>query len=130
MRIALKRGGGTPRLPAWLGKRWVRWLLATFGLLMLGWLVFWFLFVRGLPSTDALLAYEPPLPTNVRSIDGTPVYSFARERRVELNFDELPKPLVEAFISAEDKTFFRHKGVNPLTFLNGVFEYVTKYGSG
>jgi penicillin-binding protein 1A len=131
VRIALKRGGGTgPHLPQWLHTRWVRWLLAAIGLLLLGWLIFWAMFVRGLPSTDALLAYEPPLPTNVRSIDGTPVYSFARERRVELGFDELPKPLIEAFISAEDKTFFHHSGVNPLTFLNGVYEYVTKYGSG
>jgi penicillin-binding protein 1A len=131
MRIALKRGGGgTSHLPPWLGKKWVRWLLALLGLLVIACTIFWYLFIRGLPSTDALLAYEPPLPTNVRSIDGTPVYSFARERRVELGFDELPKPLIQAFISAEDKTFFRHKGVNPLTFLNGVYEYVTKYGSG
>ena len=130
MKLVLKRHPASMRLPSWLQRRWVQWLLAAFGLFLLAWTAFWLVFARGLPSTDALTSYEPPLPTNVRAIDGTPVYSFARERRVELNYDELPPRLVQAFISAEDKTFFKHHGVNLLTFGNGVFEYLTKYGSG
>ena len=51
-----------------------------------------------------MLAYQPPLPTNVRGYDGNPVQTFARERRVELAYDEYPKVVVQAFISAEDKT--------------------------
>nr|WP_223799861.1 PBP1A family penicillin-binding protein [Sphingomonas nostoxanthinifaciens] len=108
----------------------MRWGLAALVLLAAAYGLLWALFLRDLPSAQALLAYEPPLPTNVRAIDGTPVYSFARERRVQLSYDEFPPQLVQAFISAEDKTFFHHTGVNPLTFLNGVYEYVTKYGSG
>ena len=46
------------------------------------------------------------LPTNVRGYDGKPVQTFARERRVELAYDEYPPLVVQAFISAEDKTFF------------------------
>ena len=52
------------------------------------------------------------LPTNVRGYDGNPVQTFARERRVELAYDEYPPIVVQAFISAEDKTFFtpwRHR---------------------
>jgi penicillin-binding protein 1A len=60
----------------------------------------------------ALLAYQPPLPTNVRGYDGNPVQTFARERRVELSYDEYPPLVVHAFISAEDKTFFSHGGID------------------
>src|SRR5215212_8028993 len=76
------------------------------------WVAIWFLFARGLPSADALLAYQPPLPTNVRGYDGEPVADFSRERRVQLPYDEFPPILVQAFISAEDKTFFSHPGVD------------------
>ena len=126
MKLVLKRHP----LPAWTQRKWVQWALAAFGALLLAYAAFWLVFAHGLPSTDALTQYEPPLPTNVRSGDGTPVYAFARERRVELTYDELPPRLIQAFLSAEDRTFFTHHGVNPLTFLNGVWEYATKYGSG
>ena len=47
-------------------------------------------FANGLPTSEKLLSYQPPLPTNVRGYDGNPVQTFARERRVELSFDEYP----------------------------------------
>ena len=48
----------------------------------------------------------------MRGYDGNPVQTFARERRVELGFDEYPPLVVNAFISAEDKTFFSHGGID------------------
>ena len=72
----------------------------------------WIYFASGLPSSQTLLAYQPPLPTNVRGYDGTPVQTFARERRVELSYDEYPPLVVHAFISAEDKDFFSHHGID------------------
>uniref|UniRef100_UPI0015774875 transglycosylase domain-containing protein n=1 Tax=Sphingomonas bacterium TaxID=1895847 RepID=UPI0015774875 len=99
-----------------LRSRWVRRLgrLAAWLALALGLLVAagWFAFARDLPSVDQLRTYEAPLPTNIRDDTGMPLQSYARERRVELSFDEYPKLLVAAFISAEDKTFFRHHGVD------------------
>ncbi len=111
-------------------RRTARWIAAAIGLVLIGWAVIWFMFARNLPSAERLLAYEPPLPTNVRAIDGSPIYSFARERRTELAYDEFPEQLVHAFLSAEDKDFFSHHGIDYLAFANGVFEYVTKMGSG
>jgi penicillin-binding protein 1A len=113
-----------------LAKRRVRWLLYLLAGLAVLYAVFWALFLRGLPSTDKLLSYEPPLPTEVRAIDGSPVYSFARERRVELAYDEIPPQLIHAFLSAEDKDFFRHHGVDPSSFLFAVFDYARKSGTG
>ena len=100
------------------------------GGLLVFWIAIWLAFARGLPSADALLSYEPPLPTNVRAIDGTPVHSFARERRVQLAFNEYPPVLIQAFISAEDKTFFSHSGIDYPGLAGAVFDYVSKIGSG
>ncbi|MES2753059.1 MAG: transglycosylase domain-containing protein [Pseudomonadota bacterium] len=100
----------------WLERAWsrrrVRWLSYLALLAALGIAAFWFIFIRGLPSVDMLRAYEPPMPTNVRQIDGTPIHSYARERRIELNYDEYPALMVRAFLAAEDRTFFEHGGVD------------------
>ncbi|MBD8678660.1 penicillin-binding protein 1A [Sphingomonas sp. CFBP 13720] len=89
------------RIPAFLA------LLAGIGVFLI-WLLLW----RTLPSVETLRAYEPPLPTNVRTIDGTPVHRYERERRVQLSYAEYPPLLVKAFLAAEDRTFFDHHGVD------------------
>ena len=76
---------------------------------------------RGLPSARQLESYEPPLPTQVRAIDGTPLKSFARERRVFVPYPDIPPMLVEAMISAEDKTFFSHGGLDYLGILSAIW---------
>src|SRR6476646_11856229 len=86
----------------------------------------WIYFASGLPSSQTLLAYQPPLPTNVRGYDGTPVQTFARERRVELSFDEYPPLVVHAFISAEDKDFFSHHGIDVPGLIGAVADYSIK----
>ena len=93
-------------------RRWVRALAALAVLALVGVALLWVAVIRTLPSVDKLRAYEPPLPTNVRGIDGVPVYSYARERRVELSYPEFPQQLVQAFLSAEDKNFFSHHGLD------------------
>src|SRR5690606_4605594 len=76
------------------------------------------------------LEYEPPLPTVVRGSDGEIVHTFARERRVQLQFKDFPTQLINAYTSAEDKTFWTHGGIDLTGTLNAVFDYVSKLGSG
>ena len=92
--------------------------------------VAWFLFARDLPSVERLRAYEPPLPTNIRGSDGAPIQSYARERRVELAYAEYPPQLVNAFLAAEDRTFFAHHGVDYPGLLGAVLDYARKLGTG
>ena len=102
--------------------RWARVLsyvaggLAAFGILVV--FVAWLVFARGLPDAAQLAEYEPPLPSHVRAADGTPFTSFARERRIFLDYEQTPKQLIGAFVSAEDKTFFTHPGID----LPGIFQ--------
>ena len=109
-------------------RRWVRWVAWTaFGGLMLVALM-WGYIAQTIPSSQSLLAYQAPLPTNIRGYDGTPVQTFARERRVELSYDEYPPVLVQAFVSAEDKTFFQHHGIDIPGTVKAVFNYALHVG--
>ena len=113
-RLRLRRDSNA--VIAWLSdmwtRRWFRWLgyLALAGILFLA--LIWVVFARDLPSVDQLRDYEPPLPTMVRDAEGKPVHSYARERRVQLEYSEYPQLLVRSFLAAEDKTFFSHGGID------------------
>jgi len=115
---------------AWQTERWFRWAVIGAVAMVLALLVFWYFLTRDLPSAEKLLDYQPPLPTMVRGVDGEIVYSYARERRVQLGFDDFPETLVNAFLSAEDKTFWTHGGVDVTGLVGAVFDYVSKIGSG
>src|SRR4051795_13325915 len=110
----------------WWAHRWVRFIAWAGAALFTLFAATWIYFASGLPSSESLLAYQPPLPTNIRGYDGTPVQTFARERRVELSYDEYPPLVVHAFISAEDKGFFQHHGIDFTGLLGAVFDYGKK----
>jgi len=132
-RLTLYRDAGGrfgARLRGLWRKRWVRLLAFLAAIPIVLYFLLWLLFARNLPSAETLLTYQPPLPTNVRGIDGEPVQSFARERRVELAYDEFPQQLVDAFTSAEDKTFFTHGGIDYPGLVGAVGDYISKVGSG
>src|SRR5437868_25814 len=108
----------------WWARVWVRRVAWTFAALFTLFAAMWIYFASGLPSSETLLAYQPPLPTNVRGYDGAPVQTFARERRVDLSYDEVPPLVVQAFISAEDKNFFSHHGLDVTGLIGAVAAYV------
>ena len=62
----------------WWQHKWVRIVTWTAAVLFALFAAMWIYFASGLPSSQTLLAYQPPLPTNVRGYDGTPVQTFAR----------------------------------------------------
>src|SRR6185437_8742710 len=89
----------------WWARSWVRWIAWAAAALFVIFAAVWIYFASTLPSSQYLLSYQPPLPTNIRGYNGEPVQTFARERRVDLSYDEIPPLVVHAFISAEDKDF-------------------------
>jgi penicillin-binding protein 1A len=67
---------------------------------------------RGLPDYKQLAQYEPPVMTRVHAADGTLVAEYAEQRRLFVPINDIPKKLIQAFISAEDKTFYQHQGLD------------------
>ncbi len=114
--LAYKLERNTGGFLSWMEKLWqkrlFRLFLAFIALCLLGWLLIWVIFARDLPDAKTLQQYEPPLPTMVRAYDGEPVHSYARERRVQLEYAEYPALLVRAYLAAEDRTFFEHGGLD------------------
>ena len=74
---------------------------------------FYWQYSRDLPDHAALANYEPPITTRVHAGDGSLLAEYARERRLYLPIQAVPKLVVGAFLSAEDKNFYKHSGVDP-----------------
>ncbi|MXO85414.1 penicillin-binding protein [Altererythrobacter aurantiacus] len=130
-RLRRETGGFFLKLrEVWSEHRLLRWFvyLVLAGILALT--IIWILVARNLPDARMLVNYQPALPSVVRGVDGEIVHSFERERRVQLQYDDFPEPLIEAYLSAEDKTFFSHGGVDLPGTINAVIDYATKFGSG
>ncbi len=123
------------RLIAWFDDNWSRnrkLRLASYvtGFAVVMIVLAWATLGRNLHDAESLLEYETPLHSVVRGIDGEIVNTYARERRVQLQYVDFPEQLVEAFLSAEDKTFFSHGGVDVTGTANAVIDYATKFSSG
>jgi penicillin-binding protein 1A len=66
-----------------------------------------------LPDAGDLADYRPPTSSRAYAWDGTLIGEFSRERRIFVPYDNIPQHLALAFLAAEDRAFFRHKGVDP-----------------
>jgi penicillin-binding protein 1A len=71
--------------------------------------IFW-MYGRDLPDHQALASYEPATISRIYSIQGRVMDEFAHERRMFTPADEIPDIVKQAFVSAEDKHFYEHKG--------------------
>ena len=67
---------------------------------------------RDLPSVDTLRNYTPPVTTRVYASNGTVIGEYARERRIFVPVAFVPRLVIDAFISAEDKNFYTHPGID------------------
>ncbi len=85
---------------------------------------------RDIPDEAELAKFTPALPSTVRDVDGNIVTSFARERRVYLPYRDISPKLVQAYISAEDKSFFEHGGLDYEGMARALWTDVTSIGSG
>ncbi|MBM3556156.1 MAG: penicillin-binding protein 1A [Alphaproteobacteria bacterium] len=113
----------------WLGLSLLLLILLALGGAGAGLYAFWH-YGRGLPDYSQLADYEPPVTTRVHAGDGRLLAEYAREKRIFIPIQAIPKNVTKAFLSAEDKNFFEHKGVDPLSVLRAVLVNVQHFGSG
>lgn len=65
-----------------------------------------------LPEYRNLATYTPPVATRLYAADGSLLIEYAEERRVFIDFEDMPSQLVNAFIAAEDQNFWTHPGID------------------
>ncbi|KAA5603847.1 penicillin-binding protein 1A [Roseospira marina] len=85
---------------------------------------------RDLPAYDHLKTYEPPITTRVYAADGRLMAEYAIEKRVYLPIDAIPKRVRNAFISAEDKSFYSHPGIDVQGVLRAVVTNLRNMSTG
>jgi len=83
-------------------------------------------FGRGLPDYQQLAHYQPPITTRVHAGDGRLLAEYATERRVFVPIQAIPKRVIDAFLSAEDKNFYSHHGIDPLSMVRAAITDVSR----
>jgi penicillin-binding protein 1A len=120
--------GFVDRWRGWWQHKRFRWATYAAGVALVFLALFWAVFARNLPDAEALIEYESPLPTVVRDVNGEPFQSYARERRVQLEYADFPRLLIRAYLAAEDKTFFSHSGIDYPGIASAIFDNIFSSG--
>jgi len=85
------------------------------------------IFLNELPDFSSLQKYKPNVLTRVHSSDGTLVKEFSREYRIFVPIEDIPIQLKQAFISAEDKNFYKHFGIDVIGILKASIRNISNY---
>ena len=114
----------------------MRTLLTLFLLLLLGLMAgaggigyVFYTYGRDLPDDSHLAEYEPPTVTRVHAGDGRLLAEYAAEKRVFVPIESIPRRVVNAFTSAEDKNFYNHPGLDPLSIARAVVTNLANMGT-
>ncbi|MFT0860143.1 penicillin-binding protein 1A [Ancylobacter sp. G4_0304] len=87
-------------------------------------------FSQDLPDYSQLQNYEPPVMTRIHATDGSLLAEYAKERRLYLPIQSIPKRVIDAFLSAEDKNFYSHGGIDVTGIGRAAYAFAQNYGSG
>jgi penicillin-binding protein 1A len=87
-------------------------------------------FSKDLPDYSQLQDYEPPVMTRVHAADGSLVAEYAKERRLYIPIQAVPKLVIHGFMAAEDKNFYEHGGLDFTGIARAGLSYLQNFGSG
>jgi penicillin-binding protein 1A len=83
-----------------------------------------------LPDYEVLANYEPPVMTRAHANDGSLLSEFSRQRRIYVPITAIPACVIDAFISAEDKNFYQHGGLDVQGIIRAVVTNLSHAQSG
>ncbi|RDB44796.1 penicillin-binding protein 1A [Halomonas sp. DQ26W] len=85
-------------------------------------------FTPGLPDVRQLQDFELHTPLRIFTRDGKLIGEYGEERRMAVDFDEIPKDFIQALLAAEDAAFFDHRGVDPRGLARASLELASSGG--
>ena len=86
-------------------------LVVLTGLIFFVFSTLWY-FSSNLPDYKILSSYKPPISSRVHSGEGQLIAEYALQKRLFIPYDSIPNKVVNSFLSAEDKNFFSHPGID------------------
>ena len=104
-------------------------LLSSFLVFITIFSALWY-FSSDLPNYRFLQDYKPSVSTKVYDIDGSIVADFATQKRTFVVIDEIPPFVINAFLSAEDKNFFQHPGIDARGITRAIFKNLKNIVTG
>ena len=81
-------------------------------------------FSRDLPNYKQLEEYDPPTITRIYSNSGNVIAEYAKERRIYIGYNDIPKLVINAFLAAEDKNFFHHQGIDIYSLVRATLQSI------
>ena len=102
-------------------------IIITSSFLILGLLILSILwaFSNNLPDYKFLKSYKPPVSSKVYSGSGELVSDFSSEKRIFIPYNAIPQKVINSFLSAEDKNFFSHPGVDAKGVIRAVIKNIS-----
>ena len=127
-----RRPAAHQRGPRWtvrlLGAFFALFFILTFGAVGVAGYLFYH-YGRDLPEYAQLADYQPPVTTRVYAGDGRLLAEYATERRVFRPIDAIPARVIDAFVSAEDKNFFSHSGIDAIGVARAILTNLRNLGT-
>ena len=102
----------------------IKYIIIIVGFLVLfSFSTLWY-FSAGLPDYKKLSNYQPPISSRVYSENRKLIAEYALEKRLFIPYESIPKKVINAFLSAEDKNFFSHPGIDAKGILRAVIKNI------
>ena len=79
-------------------------------------------FSSDLPDYKILSNYKPPISSRVHSGEGQLIAEYALQKRLFIPYESIPKKVIYSFLSAEDKNFFSHPGVDAKSITRAIIK--------
>jgi penicillin-binding protein 1A len=98
-------------------------IIFSIGVLLFLFSTLWY-FSIGLPDYKKLSNYQPPISSRVYSENGKLIAEYALEKRLFVPFESIPSKVINSFLSAEDKNFFNHPGIDAKGILRAVIKNI------
>ena len=102
----------------------IKFLIIFFIVILLFSLSTLWYFSIGLPDYKKLSNYQPPISSRVYSQDGKLIAEYALQKRLFVPYESIPNKVIESFLSAEDKNFFNHPGVDAKGILRAIIKNI------
>ena len=84
-------------------------------------------FSSNLPDYKILSNYKPPISSRVHSGEGQLIAEYALQKRLFIPYDSIPEKVIYTFLSAEDKNFFSHPGVDAKSITRAIIKNTKKF---